>query len=545
VQSRTPCGTPSIRRRVPAAGLLPRQAVSLGEQKALLEARMKFKWLVIGILFSTLVSSMFCNANAQETKKQDAKDACNEECLKQQARDYRFKLDIFEYWAPIALVGVGLLLTWAQLKSEGRSKKSEEKLFRIISESQKFAEQAQIHATKTHDDMLEKTKNTVDLVNSTLKIAMDEAERGTITLQNIAKSEIRELDTAIRRFIVGFDDATDVETVMIKSSNRIDINKYSDRIGRVENYNMMLSQERRVPLSTYCLFILGIHFQIEQDFDEAIERWASIFDEARLEVVDAAAARTQAAGADQRLKAITYYWLGYLKATIGDFAEAADFFASGRNAFPASFDNKRYSLECARSEVESNFFDAPDAAMSNNLIEKLEALIQEAERGDNNDQKIKKQIFRIKLLQANILLACGVGKEDITYLAKARDNYRHLIDEGQFLIYTRLGWAQACLAIGEGEDEARRLLYDTVRSAVHDNALDRVEPRSKAMRLAIELICCLVRDDAGYRARELRDEILRVLAGVDPRLTVFSPIEKRYLKLEEFKSEVRRLVPAI
>jgi hypothetical protein len=497
---------------------------------------------------------------AQNTEMCKSDPVCME--MKRTLDKIQMKIELTEQWVPFLLtvfaIGLGIIPIYLQRKSEVREDKlqrrseireerlqrrltgredamqrtaevRENKMMALMQNVDARAVQAEARAAEVHSQLLGATKETITLVNQTLNIAKEESEHAANALHNSATVELNDLDLDIKKFLANVN-TTDVASVTTTPIYRARIKKFSDRTNKIDNYNLLLDRNKKISLTCNCKFIDGIQQHIEQNFDEALELWGNV-------AVDAHTPPLQ--------KGIAWYWMGHLNNNLGEFPDAEKNFHNG-----SVTGDPEHLIEYKRSEIESRFFAYTKYKADTNgssIISALSGLREDVEKAmAAGDIAAHVQLRRVMLLQGNVHYAFGVEGGDNSYIEKARKIYKDLaeISASTNQTYAQLGYAQASLALGIDIAEVKQLLSKIVQPAAYNEALERVEPRSRATRLAIELLCCLASDNPEniVRARYIRDDVTRALAGLDSRLTVFSPVVKRNLKKEDFLTELRNLI---
>ncbi len=100
-------------------------------------------------------------------------------------------------------------------------------------------------------------------------------------------------------------------------------------------------------MSPYATFIKGIDQYLKEQFDNAIKTWTNLL-ESDFKCVD-----------QEKLKSLTFYWIGYLHNNRGQFVDGLENFDKAEKLCT---DSRKYELQ--RMKIETRFFNNEDSVLT-------------------------------------------------------------------------------------------------------------------------------------------------------------------------------------
>jgi len=416
------------------------------------------------------------------------------------------------------ILGVGVF-SW--FRDEGRAGRAEQRTIQAHELAVRGEEAAQQRIQLVQETFLESSKETLDLVNQTLTLAYQASERAAKLVENRAKSILRGLDSDSRKLLESVPSQED-RALVANSDRRSRLHSLAEKINGFEINSSFLDDLPEFELTPACLFIRGMDFHLGQQFYDAIDCWEST---------------TLCRDADNKLKSLAWYWIGYEYNNLGKFDDAHLYFGKAREVADGA---RRYELQ--RIMIETRFFSKkePAAQLIQALVDLLRSIEQEGASEEFQERRrgILTQLGNVYLQAGNDLRKEGQPEEARKMYECAKEAFAKAADENKWALF---GLGQAQYGLGE-EREAERIFKDKIRPKAIEEYINREEPRTKAMAKMTELICCI-------RVPSLKDEgpgiyvqVLEALGRADERLTVFSQMQKRNVTKSEFRKDLEEFM---
>ncbi len=409
------------------------------------------------------------------------------------------------------------------LKSANQSEDRVTQAFELM---RKGEQASQERADTIHQTFLVGSKETLDLVNETLTLAKESSARAAKIIEIRAQKMVAELDDESNRLLssTSQDDRALVEDPVKRSK----LKSLAQKITGFEINRFILPEDVQlaVQLTPACLFIRGMDFHLNEQFDEAIEIWYRV---------------ALAEKANNSLKSLAWYWRGYVQITLNDFNGAEESFSS---ALHLEFLNDERRYEIKRMLVETQFFNKNKKGYeAKNYIQPLEKLL-----ADINQNKVSGELSvqkkKIAVTLANIISQVGreltaEGKRDDARerFEEAKARYESVQPKDEWVLF---GIAEMLYELGS-ENEAQKILREKVRDTVVRESARKEESRKKVIGLTTALICCLRVPEWESEIASFRTSVLQEVGRVDDRLTIYSQIQKRNVVKAEFQKELAEL----
>jgi tetratricopeptide (TPR) repeat protein len=445
--------------------------------------------------------------------------------LGKDAADLRDKFAWFTTFFVWILVGFGVLLALlggipvvfaivGGISANQRAKETHE----IYAKGERSA---QGRADDVHRTFLASSKDTLDLVNATLTLAKEASERAASIIQRRAETLWKDLDYEAKSLLTEASTKDD-RYLVSDPDKRSDLTSLANRINNFEINSFSFPVE--LPLSPDCQFIRGMEFHIKQQFKDAFRAW---------EIV----ALNDKAPEDRR--SLAWYWIGYERNNLGEFDKAEESF---RNAERLATGPRKFELQ--RIRLETRFFNKKLGLASLSLPE-LQALLNAVNSVKDVNDEILLRRRKVMTTLANVSLQAGQEsddrKEQERLYRQAETMFREVMKAAELAQadekWAIFGLGQTLYLLGE-TSEAERILAGPAREAAQNEYINRVEPRTKVLARATELICCALVPDISEEGRAVHGDLIDALGNVDSRLTVYSQFRKRNVKKDEFKADL-------
>ena len=426
--------------------------------------------------------------------------------------------------AVLALGGVTSLFSWARLEfsrfKRPGEKIAEERATELHALAFRGETAAQARSDEVHHTFLDGSKKTLDLVNATLTLAKETSERAAKSLEVRAKKRSEALDREAQLLLTSVPPDED-HALVVDPTHTASVRTLARDIEAFRINTLMLADDFRLlpddfRLSPPCMFIRGMYFHLDQYCNDAIQAWKDV---------------TTEKTTPPQLRSLAWYWIGYEHNNLGEFDDACQSFQRALEGATGA-----RSLELRRIELESRFFnkESPDR-----LIPMLEQLVTDTPEGSAALKTVRNQIHGTI---GNIFLSTGkeLRKSDSI---KASENYKNakkhyeLAEDNK---WANLGRAEALY--GLGDPEAQRLFKDEVRPKAIDEELKRIEPRTKVLARTTELICCIRVRELWGDVPMIHNQVTEALGRVEEKLTVYSQMQRRNVKKDEFREDLQALM---
>lgn len=432
--------------------------------------------------------------------------------------------------AVLAIGTVGSLIGY--VRSETRATEAHKFALSNATELEKRASQgfglaitgeiaSQSRAAEVHEKFLAGSRETLDLVNATLTLAKEASERAAKAIETKARVTLEELDQECQSLLASVP-AQDDRALVANPASRSDLRSLAHKIAGFEINRFVLPEN--IQLTAPCLFIRGMDFHLNQQFDDAFRSWRSV------------ALTPETANG---LKSLAWYWIGYEQNNLNRFGEAEQSF---ENALQLATGSRRYELN--RILIETRFFNKakyPAQALIQPLENLLDAISRDDAREDHDAPKMK-----VVITLGNVVSQVGrelsdEGKREEAHrmFERARDVYGQAAEQDKWALF---GLGEMLDHLGETQEAQQ--LFQRVRGKAIEESVRRDEPRTKVLARTTELICCLRVPSLNSEATSIRSLVLQDLGRVDERMTVYSQVQKRNVTKTEFQADLEKLMSA-
>lgn len=374
---------------------------------------------------------------------------------------------------------------------------------------------AQLRAETVHKEFLEGSRDTLQLVNSTLALANEASGRAAKAVQARATQKLKELERRAQRLLT--KAYADDRALVADAGNLAELRGFGLKIEGFDSMSYALPES--MELSPPLLFVRGMAYHLEQQFDDAFEMWDLVTTDPKT---------------DGQLRSLAWYWTGYEQNNLGRFDDAASSFL---NALSTGSGNRRYELR--RIRIESQFFKTP-VGQSAAALPVLEQLLRDMESAQEEDIEPRRR--RTLTTLGNVWYEVGREYQIAADSANARKAYvaaaeafRRAWDEGAAGggMYALFGLGQALWQLGEVTNATD--CFARVRPLVNEEFQERVEPRTKLLAKSCELVCCAYVPGFANECAAMGPTVDHQLALVDAQLTVYSVFHHRNVSKSVFK----------
>jgi hypothetical protein len=406
---------------------------------------------------------------------------------------------------------------------------------------------------KSEQTAIKTTETTIALVNRTLELAVQASERSSKSLQirlsNILNSIEKESIELIKES-KSFDDDRKLTT---KRENQNEIHRLGNKIEGLENNLVILDQDgldnsQVIKLSPYATFIKGIDQYLKEQFDDAIKTWTNLL-ESDFKCVD-----------QEKLKSLTFYWIGYLHNNRGEFEDGLKNF---EEAEKLCTDSRKYELQ--RMKVETRFFNNED---STSIANELNDIITEINVDDTLKNKIsikKARLAKVLNTLGNVYYSSYGNTENQelkkTLLNQSKTTFLQVlnIEENENIIdkiaeiesedKNKLKWdiyglAESMYHIDEENKKIAIALFEKEVITLAEREYDtREEKRTKVLAKSCQLLCWQrINPNDKEKLENIRAMIEIPLSDLNDSLTIYSQILRRNIEYSEFKNQLKLVI---
>jgi tetratricopeptide (TPR) repeat protein len=374
---------------------------------------------------------------------------------------------------------------------------------------------SQERAAQVHQTFLAESKNTLELVNATLRLAKDASERAATIIQARAEKLLKDLDRTAKKML---SEAKDDRDLVTHPKKRSDLLSLANKIQGFEINSFMFPSD--LPLTPECLYIRGMDFHLKQQFDDAFEAWLSVaLDE----------------NAVPPLRSLAWFWIGYEQNNLGLFSEAEKSFENAER-----FEAGIRKFELQRIRLETRFFNRT-LGPARNSVGAFENLLRSFD-GIAESDEIRGHLARAWTTFGNILVETGREETDKGEAEKlfkrAQSAFAQVSDQSPWALF---GLGQSFAYLGQNA-EAEEILAGKARKNAQAEYINRVEPRTKVLARTTEIICCALVEGLKKDVHSVYGDLIEAIGLVDHRLTIYSQFQKRNVSREEFRSDLDKFV---
>lgn len=404
---------------------------------------------------------------------------------------------------------------------------------------------------ETEKTTIETTEKTIALVNRTLELAVQASERSAKSLQIRLSNILGLIEKDSINLIKNSGAFEEDKNLTTRREIQNEIHKLGGKIEGLENNLVILDQEgldesKVIKLSPYATFIKGADQYLKEEFDDAIETWTTLLN-------------TEIKGAEpDKLKSLTYYWIGYLNNNLGKFNDGIQNF---RNAEQICIDSRRYELQ--RMQIETRFFNNENSFSISSDLEKLLKRLEDDEsltvsQRKNRTSKVlntlgnvyysnfmtateveEKKKFLMQSKETFLKVLNITSETEIEAKIKAMDNEDK--DKQKWVIY---GLAESMFHIDEENKKIAISLFDkeVIRLAEREYE-NREEKRTKVLAKTSQLLCLYrINPDDKDKLENVRAMIEIPLSDLNTRLTIYSQLVRKNIEYREFKNDLKQII---
>ena len=378
--------------------------------------------------------------------------------------------------------------------------------------------------------MLEEGKNTLQLVNDTLRLAKSASEGAVKAAHNRVTARAGELEQEVAAFLRPYANRDNREFVNdINLRDRL--RKLIDKLKDIEQVNNTLEEPVKFGPNTH--FLKALEYYIEKHFDETIETLQVLADRTDVPV---------------DLKIRSQYWIAYELNNIGEFSKAELSFESAISTAEQTKAPIERILELKRLHIESMLFNAKTYKAAD-LIDNINELIGQCGSLDDATVKDLLALTKCNVLYAAAMDAYAGGKgntvQAVAYMHEAKKLMEPLAsldrpDQGRE--FAQRDWGLISVLLREDEERAKALLYKEVRNWARMQVANRMGTHHKAAFTALQLIILAACDPKDPRIPPLDIQITRLIGEVHNRVMIYSPLRKRNVSRDVFLEDVRTVV---
>ncbi len=367
---------------------------------------------------------------------------------------------------------------------------------------------AQQRAAELHNVMLEEGKNTLQLVNDTLRLAKSASEGTVKAAFNRVTTRANDLEQDAATFLRPYANRDNRD--FVNDINQRDrLRKLIDKLKDLEQVNNTL--EAPIKFGPNTAFLKALEYYIEKHFDETIETLQILAD------------RTDV---PMDLKIRAQYWIAYEQNNIGEFAKAELSFESAISTAEQTRAPIERILELKRLHIELMLFNTKTYKAAD-LIDNINELIRQTGTVDDPTVKSLLALTKCNVLYAAAMDAHAGGKGNIAqavaYMREAKKLMEPLASldrPEQGKEFAQRDWGLISVLLREDEERAKALLYKEVRNWARNQVANRMGTHHKAAFTALQLICLAATDPKDPRIAPLDIQITRLIGEVHDRVRI-------------------------
>jgi tetratricopeptide (TPR) repeat protein len=386
---------------------------------------------------------------------------------------------------------------------------------------------SQARATAVHEQFLSGSKETLDLVNATLNLAKEASERAARTVESRARQIIDELHQSAKALLSSVPEQDD-RALIANPGIRARLRSLAQKISGFEINRFILPET--LQLSEECIFIRGMDFHLNQQFDDAFRNWNIV----------------ALSDADPSLRSLAFYWIGYEQNNLNQFGEAEQSFENATRLAQQVGGARRFELQ--RILFETRFFNKakhPAASLVASLEHLHESILAEPASEEREGRRAK-----ILVTLANVIYQRGRDSLDAYHREEAHQSFRKAAELYESVSrhekWASFGLAEMLTFYGDGDEKQKAIkIFQKVRQDAIEESVTREEPRTKVLARTTELICCLHVPEYRHEISAIQSLVLQELGRVDERLTVYSPMQRRNVTKAEFQRDLKTLIATV
>lgn len=410
--------------------------------------------------------------------------------------------------------------------------------------NRKQSEEAELR--EKENTIFDSSQKTLTLVNETLELAKQATERASQALKNRLEESLKNLEKLSRKTIEDSKAFRDDKSLTTDPEIVSRIHSLASKIEGLEN-NLVILENSTLSLSPYCRFILATEAYLKEQLTSAIDIWEEI-------VVDSQS--------EQKLTSLASFWIGYLNNNLGNFQDAEDSFENARK----NSDGSRV-FELRRIKLESRFFDK-DASV--NIANDLQKLSQDAANysGEEDIHTIMDRKNKIDATLGNLYYRLAMKKGGVSgdrrnYLGKSRSIFAKLLDiqeeygnvfeqinrfdnkRKNSLKWSIFGYAESAYQLDSSNEDIKKIFRDILDHLADNEFFSREEKRTKVLAKSTQLICAIRSGRDEFKIGNTKSQVESTLGGINPRLTIYSQLQRRNVDQETFRQDLDLLMSQI
>ncbi|MEY2474399.1 MAG: hypothetical protein QOK28_3728 [Actinomycetota bacterium] len=411
----------------------------------------------------------------------------------------------------LALGGLGSI--WTLFRVESRAGASHALLM--------TGEQAsQERSAEVHQAFLTGSKETLELVNETLKLARDASQRAAHSIEAKLRTTLASLDREAKALLAKVPSQEE-RGLVANQTRRSELISLAHKIGGLEVNRLILEED--LPLTPACLFVRGMEFHLIQQFEDAMDCWEQV-------------ALSESAPAE--LRCLAWYWIGYEQNNLAAFADAEASFGRARESVAGPLD---YELQ--RIMLESRFFNQASYAAAQ-LVAPFEDLLATIDREPQGEEiaarrtKIVTTLGNVHHVAGDDCRLAADAKAAKTHYSEALRLFESAQTDDKWALF---GKAEALHRLGRIAP-SEELYRGELRAHAINEFLNRVEWRTRTLARTTELICVArVRNASPVVIDAAYNNVIEALGQVDERMTIYSQMARRNVTQAEFRESLRQL----
>ncbi len=406
---------------------------------------------------------------------------------------------------------------------------------------------------KSEQTAIKTTETTIALVNRTLELAVQASERSSKSLQIRLSNILDTIEKESIKLIKGSKCFDEDRKLTTKRENQNEIHRLGNKIEGLENNLVILDQDgldtsQVIKLTPYATFIKGIDQFLKEQFDDAIKTWTNLL-ESDFKCVD-----------QEKLKSLTFYWIGYVNNNQGKFEEGHKNFEAAEKL---CFDSRKYELQ--RIKVETRFFNNEDPISIANELKDIITQIDADDTLKNKPSLKQSRISKVLNTLGNVYYSSYSNTKDekdkklllnqskATFLQVLNINENENIIEKIAEIESgdkyKLKWdiyglAESMYHIDEENKKIAKKLFEKEVITLAEREYDtREEKRTKVLAKSCQLLCWQRIDPNNKEKLENILAMIEIpLSDLNDGLTIYSQLLRRNIEYLEFKNQLKLII---
>lgn len=459
------------------------------------------------------------------------------ESLNKILESYNYRLNlILAFFAVLLTLGTGFSI-FGFIRNEKRESQVHKLAIGSFQENRSNVSEAR----KKENEIFTESQRTLALVNDTLSLATDASRRASKSLENRFRSSINKLEGESRYVIESSKAYDDDKNLTTDKDTCTEIHRIGRKIEGLEE-NLIMLEDSQIAFKPHCNFIKGTHSYLSEEFKQAIEYLENV---------------VVSQDAENRLKSLSYFWIGYIHNNLGDFNPAISSFKKAREF---AIDSRKYEL--SRIQLETRFFNGENPKP---IIEEFKKLLTlfDNDTSEESTLTLAARKTRIQTTLGNIYYQLANqtnddGNERKCFYSESKNIFKELLnldetkdvlnqiysldntkkDKSKWIIF---GYAESLYQLGDKKELAKEIFKKIIYHLAENEFWNREEKRTKVLAKTTQLICVIRAEEDKITISNTKSQVDSALNSVDKQLTIYSQLQRRNVKGDIFRDDLDKL----